>query len=99
MKHKILEVLTKYWGYTSFKEFQEEAIMSIMEANDTFTVLPTGGGKSVCFQVPAMIMEGTAVVISPLISLMKDQVDFLKDIGIEAEYLNSALTVVQSREV
>ena len=91
--------MTKHWGYDSFREFQEEAIMSIMESNDTLTILPTGGGKSVCFQVPAMLLPGTAVVISPLISLMKDQVDFLKDIGIEAEYFNSALTAVQAREV
>ncbi|MFH1824774.1 MAG: DNA helicase RecQ [Candidatus Firestonebacteria bacterium] len=99
MKEKILEVLNKYWGYITFREFQEEAIMSILESNDTLTILPTGGGKSVCFQVPALILDGTAVVISPLISLMKDQVDFLKDIGLEAECLNSALTVVKMREV
>ena len=73
--------------------------MSILESNDTLTILPTGGGKSVCFQIPALILDGTAVVISPLISLMKDQVDFLKDIGVEAECLNSALTMVKGREV
>lgn len=99
MKEKILKVLNKYWGYSSFREFQEEAIKSVLTSNDTLTILPTGGGKSVCFQVPALMVPGTAVVISPLISLMKDQVDFLKDIGIEAECLNSALTAVKAREV
>ncbi|OGR80368.1 MAG: ATP-dependent DNA helicase RecQ [Elusimicrobia bacterium RIFCSPLOWO2_02_FULL_39_32] len=92
MKNQILETLTKYWGYTSFRLFQEEAILSILEDRDTLTVLPTGGGKSVCFQLPALISDGTAVIISPLISLMKDQVDYLKDLGIDAECLNSSLS-------
>ncbi|MDD5686934.1 MAG: DNA helicase RecQ [Elusimicrobia bacterium] len=92
MKNRILQTLTKYWGYTSFREFQEEAILSIMDEHDTLTVLPTGGGKSVCFQLPALISDGMAVIISPLISLMKDQVDDLKDMGIAAECMNSSLT-------
>jgi ATP-dependent DNA helicase RecQ len=92
MKKRILETLTHYWGYTSFRLFQEEAILSILERRDTLTILPTGGGKSVCFQVPALVADGMAVIISPLISLMKDQVDYLKDMGIAADCLNSSLT-------
>jgi len=86
----ILDTLKKYWGYGSFLSFQEKAIQSILDDNDTLTVLPTGGGKSICFQVPAVILPGTAVVISPLISLMKDQVDALKEVGIESECINSS---------
>ena len=92
MKNRILQTLTQYWGYTGFRLFQEEAILSILDNRDTLTVLPTGGGKSVCFQLPALISDGMAVVISPLISLMKDQVDYLKDMGIAADCLNSSLT-------
>jgi len=91
VKGRILQTLVKYWGYNSFRAFQEEAILSIMDENDTLTILPTGGGKSVCFQLPALISDGMAVIISPLISLMKDQVDYLKDMGIAAECLNSSL--------
>lgn len=91
MENRIREVLLKYWGYKEFRPFQKEAILSILDSLDTITVLPTGGGKSVCFQVPALIRDGMAVVISPLISLMKDQVDYLKDAGIQAECLNSSL--------
>lgn len=99
MKDHMLSTLTKYWGYTSFRPFQEEAIRSILSERDSLTVLPTGGGKSVCFQVPALIREGMAVIISPLISLMKDQVDYLKDIGISAECLNSSLTAAGQRAI
>ncbi len=91
MKNTIQSILSKYWGYNNFRPFQEKAISSILDSKDTLTVLPTGGGKSICFQLPALICEGMAVIISPLISLMKDQVDYLKDIGIAAECLNSSL--------
>jgi len=86
------ELLQKYWGYKSFLPLQEETISSILEGEDSLTVLPTGGGKSLCFQLPALLKEGMAVVVSPLISLMKDQVDNLIDMGIAACYLNSSLS-------
>ena len=85
----IFEVLNKYYGYTSFKEGQYEIIINILKGRDSFCILPTGGGKSICYQIPAMIFKGITIVISPLISLMKDQVDSLNENGIAAEYINS----------
>ena len=85
----IFEVLNKYYGYTSFKEGQYEIISNILKGRDSFCILPTGGGKSICYQIPAMIFKGITIVVSPLISLMKDQVDSLNENGILAEYINS----------
>jgi ATP-dependent DNA helicase RecQ len=90
----LLEVLKKHFGFTSFKGNQEFIIRNVMAGNDTFVLMPTGGGKSLCYQLPALILEGTAIIISPLIALMKNQVDsmrsFSEDDGV-AHFLNSSL--------
>lgn len=86
------EVLRKYWGYDSFRPLQLDIIESVLQGNDTLGLLPTGGGKSITFQVPAMILPGLTLVVTPLISLMKDQVDNLRDRGIRAVYFHAALS-------
>ncbi len=96
-KERAHTVLQQFWGYDSFLPLQEESILSILEDEDSLTVLPTGGGKSLCFQLPALLKEGMAVVVSPLISLMKDQVDNLKDMGVASCCLNSSLSPAQQR--
>ena len=92
LSQESLAVLKKYWGYESFRPLQAEAIACALEGRDSVVVAPTGGGKSVCFQVPALQLEGMAVVVSPLISLMKDQVDSLTESGISAARLDSTLS-------
>ncbi|MPM71190.1 hypothetical protein SDC9_118153 [bioreactor metagenome] len=92
MNVKPLEILYKYYGYTSFRNGQEQIINSIVNKNDVLAIMPTGGGKSICYQLPALCLDGITIVISPLISLMKDQVDTLKTMGIEAELINSSLS-------
>ncbi len=93
------ELLSKYFGYNDFREGQEELIDAVLSGNDVFGIMPTGGGKSMCYQLPALMMRGITLVISPLISLMKDQVQFLKSAGISAAYINSSLTIEQLRKV
>ncbi|MEH6765055.1 MAG: ATP-dependent DNA helicase RecQ [Aequorivita antarctica] len=88
----VRDILTKYWGYTSFKPMQEEIINSVLNGKDTVALLPTGGGKSLCFQVPAMAMEGICIVVSPLVALMGDQVNALKEHGIKALKLTGGIS-------
>ena len=90
-----LDILTQYWGYTSFRAPQEEIIRSALKGKDSLALLPTGGGKSICFQVPGLVMGGLTLVISPLIALMKDQVENLNRKGIPATYINSSLAFHQ----
>lgn len=86
------EVLHKYYGYETFKKHQKEVIESILSGRDTLAVMPTGGGKSICYQIPALLFNGVTIVISPLISLMKDQVDNISEVGIKASYINSSIS-------
>ena len=91
------EALKKYFGYDSFREGQETLIDAILSGRDVLGIMPTGAGKSLCYQIPALVMEGHALVVSPLISLMKDQVRALNEAGVHAAYLNSSLTPGQYR--
>ena len=89
--NEALEILKQYWGYKCFRGVQEDIIKSILDGKDTLGLMPTGGGKSITFQVPAMMMQGTCVVITPLVALMKDQVINLKRRGIKAAAVHSGL--------
>jgi ATP-dependent DNA helicase RecQ len=87
----IHDILRKYWGYSAFRPLQEDIINSVLEGRDTLALLPTGGGKSVCFQVPALVMDGLCIVVTPLIALMRDQVESLRRKGIKAAAIHSGM--------
>src|SRR5678815_2096572 len=90
----LLQLLKQYFGFTSFRPLQEEIIQDALAGKDVFALLPTGGGKSLCFQLPALARPGLTVVVSPLIALMKDQVDAMQASGVAATFLNSSLEAV-----
>jgi ATP-dependent DNA helicase RecQ len=96
---ELRDLLAKYWGYDDFRPLQAEAMRCVVSGRDSIVILPTGGGKSLCFQVPSLAMPGLAIVISPLISLMKDQVDALTDCGVPAACVNSTLSAGERRRV
>nr|MBP6577947.1 RecQ family ATP-dependent DNA helicase [Chryseobacterium sp.] len=93
-----LEILQQYFGYENFRLEQANAVKNVISKKDTFVLMPTGGGKSLCYQVPALVLEGTTIVISPLIALMKDQVDALRVNGISAAYINSSMSVYEQND-
>lgn len=97
--NKIKSTLKEYFGYDQFRPLQEKIIQSIFDGNDNLVIMPTGGGKSICFQLPAILLEGITIVISPLIALMKDQVDGLTTNGIAAAYINSSQTELEQQEI
>src|SRR5690606_7716 len=96
---ELLPLLKTHFGYDSFLPGQENIIRRLLDGRDVLSIMPTGAGKSLCFQLPSLAMEGTAIVISPLIALMKDQVDALKANGIAAEYFNSSQLLETQKEV
>jgi ATP-dependent DNA helicase RecQ len=96
---RLLEALKQYWGYDTFLPLQKEAMECVINNKDSVVILSTGGGKSLCFQAPALCMDGLAVIVSPLISLMKDQVDSLINNGVSAAFINSSLSYEERRQV
>lgn len=99
MRTKALKILKEYYGYENFREGQEKIIDAVLNHRNVLGIMTTGAGKSICYQIPALIFEGLTIIISPLISLMKDQVDSLKTIGVNAEYLNSTLSSSEFNEI
>src|SRR6187401_1582153 len=101
-KINLKKELQKYFGFESFKGEQEKIIQSIIDGRDTFVIMPTGGGKSLCYQLPALLSEGVAIIVSPLIALMKNQVDLIRGYSSSdniAHFLNSTLSKAQQKKV
>ena len=101
-KTDLHDALKKYFGFSKFKGLQEDVIDSLLSGNHTFAIMPTGGGKSLCYQLPALMTEGTAIVVSPLIALMKNQVDAIRGVSKEdgvAHVLNSSLNKTEVKRV
>src|SRR5690348_4706214 len=96
-KSRVLGELRSIFGYDSFRPLQQEIVDAIFAGRDVFVLMPTGGGKSLCYQLPALLMDGTAIVVSPLIALMKDQVDKLRAMGVAATFVNSSLEPSEAR--
>ncbi|HBC74240.1 MAG TPA: DNA helicase RecQ, partial [Candidatus Wallbacteria bacterium] len=94
-----LKLLRQYFGYSQFREGQPELISAIISGRDALGIMPTGAGKSICFQIPALMAKGAVIVVSPLISLMKDQVESLRQAGLPAAFINSTLTSSEYRNI
>src|SRR3990172_735761 len=93
------EILHAFFGYTQFRPHQGEIIQHLLEGRDVFALMPTGSGKSLCFQIPALIRPGVGIVVSPLIALMQDQVDALQQVGIKAAFINSSMNYEEAQRV
>src|SRR5438552_663396 len=96
---ELAQALQQHFGYDAFRKGQEEVVRSVLSGRPTIAILPTGGGKSLCYQLPALLLEGTTIVVSPLLALMKDQVDALRARGIAATFVNSSLSGGDKDEV
>lgn len=99
VKEQARKVLKDVFGYDAFRSTQEEVICTLLDGKDAFVLMPTGGGKSLCYQIPAIMLPGTGIIVSPLISLMKDQVDALTRCGVKAAYYNSSLKAADAKMV
>ena len=99
MIHRAQEILTQIFGYLDFRGQQQSVIETVLAGRDALVLMPTGGGKSLCYQIPGMVREGMAIVVSPLIALMQDQVSSLQQLGIRAAFLNSTLSREQQSQV
>ena len=99
MQPQLTNLLKTYFGYDSFRPLQQSIITDVLNKQDVFVLMPTGGGKSLCFQLPSLVQNGVTIVISPLISLMKDQVDSLTQNGVKAAFINSSISSAEQQKI